>query len=818
MDSIEPNSNHFQQRSKPDFSDQNASVRLAAVGILRNPLNLADRKPINGYAIDSAAPDELMERDDAVNVEYRNDPKHGRVTVLHVTIADVAAASPAVAAGSGGHRLAALDDYVAAKGETLYFSHGSAPMFPASLHNYLSLENRKERAGLTISITFDDHARPVHTEFSRTRITTECRSYLDAAADIRQHGHPIQQIAVLAERLLKRKEDATSLPHYDTRTGTYTDLEGEERYVSPGQLSSYRTVQGCMMAANEAVPKVMQGSNFLFRNHYAEKPPEYSSKAMGHYGMDLPIYSHVTSPIRRYVDLVNQRMMHWAIDVVDALTDSIVQSGTPLSEDQVRSIVWDHAPKLLEKASHYKQGYTPGKNSTKTQLRHELEMVIREVINNPAIEPDSAIAPIVRSAIIGIQATQMPYSAQDTDRIAQGLNTILEKHRADRRKLVASALDLEEFFPDTTPEKINSLSVTGFMYLLDAAAQRGDNNDVFAGEVKRRITMAIEALKRKNPDEQPDQLDRQTSLENAELRALAPNLHSILVVAESHKDGHWEELKHFAFQQLKAYPELAEELFELMQDEQRHPPMLIAPPAECEEAKQLQKKEAKTTYIAEANLFDSQGHPYPAALVVLSHNRTALDEDGHVLSQEKQDYSAPIIDTVDPQKYDSLEEARTMARRAAIVTFFRYYGKLKPHDTLYTPPLIELELERVKIQKGGYFSFLKKICENRFDVKCDTRPLSAHEDNRTVIATLRITPKAGGETIVRQASAGENKAFDRAAKAILYDRQFRDMLALSYEPVEKPDIKTQDDDLPAMGWGQLLQWQRGQLAQAELQR
>jgi len=33
----------------------------------------------------------------------------------------------------------------------------------------------------------------------------------------------------------------------------------------------------------------------------------YAPHALGHYALNLPFYAHCTSPLRRYVDLVNHR-------------------------------------------------------------------------------------------------------------------------------------------------------------------------------------------------------------------------------------------------------------------------------------------------------------------------------------------------------------------------------------------------------------------------------------------------------------------------------------------------------------------------------
>jgi len=838
------------RRFSPDVLDprlENPSVRLAVEAILKKPVDLSGRRPIRAYAIDSANPKTPMDRDDAINIEFRHDDKLGDLTILHVTIADVASVCPA-AAMAGDHRLASLDRHAARNGETLYFSHGVAPMMPRALQDRMSLEDGtedgKERPGLTVSITFNAQGAPVHTEMSRTRVTTECKSYRGAAMDIKQAGHPIQQMAVLAGHLLKGKEGATNLPRYDEKTGFYTDSEGVQRHVSPDELSAYKTVQGCMIAANEATARLMQGGNFLFRNHsflYTPKSgdtqvvfrktgivddqaeqsgrlepnrAEYSPECIGHYGLDSPAYCHVTSPIRRYADLVNQRMMHWAIDVVEAVAAGIATANPAIEEDKVRYAVWEQAQPLLEIASRYKQPAlirSQESRSGKLRLRRELEQCIAGIVQELGGISQPAPGAALESAVAGVQATIMPYRQEDLEGIAHTLNQTLLENRYSRRDFSQTAAWINTVFPNTDPMLISEWSAGSFAELLEAAARRGDNNRVFADEVAKRIHMAVRAAQRRRAAAcAPPELNPESGLEDAELASLVQNLHSIIIVADTRKDGHWQELKELAFDRLKHDPQLAEKLFEFMQVQQQK--QSNATTQHGAQPDEEQVRELKQTFVVEATLFDRKQTPYPSALVVLSHERLTGTRNGTRIT-DKKEYSAPVIDAVNSGDYSSQQEAMKVARQSAILTFFRHYGSIYPHDALNTPALIEMELERVRVRRGHKMAHLQKVCDGLFGVQAETCQATAsggYADSRTFEARITVTPPVG-DSIVVKATGPEDRALDKAADKMLLDVRFRNLLALYQEPVAPPEQKKvgqASEALPPVVWGNVLEFDR----------
>ncbi|KDE19456.1 ribonuclease R [Acetobacter aceti 1023] len=83
------------------------------------------------------------------------------------------------------------------------------------------------------------------------------------------------------------------------------------------QLETHNTVAACMILANQIAAEELQAQNqpALFRTH-AEPTPNtprpvacYSPHAAPHYGLRLNLYTHFTSPIRRYADLLAHRAL-----------------------------------------------------------------------------------------------------------------------------------------------------------------------------------------------------------------------------------------------------------------------------------------------------------------------------------------------------------------------------------------------------------------------------------------------------------------------------------------------------------------------------
>jgi ribonuclease R len=267
---------------------------------------------------------------------------------LQVAIADP---SEAVPAGSP------LDEAARVRGATRYGPLGpTVRMLPRWLSEERLTLHRPGAPALVVELDIDAAGRcelaglrpgtveePVRLTYEETGAILAGRTEHPAAGELRE-------LWELAELLLAGRRQRGALAIYDMTRGVATDEEGalreldvEERH--PGHL----IVQEAMVAANAALAAhaVREGLPLLYRNHAAApaapshevlqrdiqlalehpeqavpviermalvlRPAVYAPRVEGHFGLNLPVYAHCTSPLRRYADLVNARQLHaWA--------------------------------------------------------------------------------------------------------------------------------------------------------------------------------------------------------------------------------------------------------------------------------------------------------------------------------------------------------------------------------------------------------------------------------------------------------------------------------------------------------------------------
>jgi ribonuclease R len=329
-----------------------------AIGTPVSPSELAGRDDCRRQPVVTIDPDDAKDFDDAICLQ-RVSPGQWK---LWVHIADV---SHYVKPGT------ALDVEARRRGNSTYLVDRVIPMLPEALSNELcSLKPDVDRLTKCVEFLVSDEGRVLKTEFYPAVIHSQRRfTYREVLAVLqRKPNDPIEQMLhdanALAQRIRRLRFKAGSLdldfPEMKIRLddhGRVARIEKVENDIS------HQLIEEFMLLANEAVAGRLMGRNVpaIYRVHeepderrlqeYREevlshhvpcanltKRPEvqkllqklgtipigaalkigflrslmrarYAVEPLGHYGLAKARYTHFTSPIRRYADLVVHRAL-----------------------------------------------------------------------------------------------------------------------------------------------------------------------------------------------------------------------------------------------------------------------------------------------------------------------------------------------------------------------------------------------------------------------------------------------------------------------------------------------------------------------------
>lgn len=251
-----------------------------------------------------------------------------------------------------------LDCDAYARGFTRYAAQSAVrPMLPKALsENTLSLLPGGGTNVIAFEIVLDDNLEIVSAEISRGILDNRSRLSHEAAGGLIESGkgdvgRMLRDAWALSAALLDKRRKAGAIAYFSAGTGMLTNEEGNlvDLGTSEAVSRAYVVVQEMMILANHAVTDRLarEGVHLLFRNHRGNPVADRSSlstdlelatqggpfkmaagkriemmigkatlgaKAKGHFGLNLPVYARMTSPIRRYEDLVNQRILLAYID------------------------------------------------------------------------------------------------------------------------------------------------------------------------------------------------------------------------------------------------------------------------------------------------------------------------------------------------------------------------------------------------------------------------------------------------------------------------------------------------------------------------
>jgi ribonuclease R len=348
-----------------------------AVGSEVKPGDLAGRVDCRKHQVVTIDPDDAKDFDDAIYLE-RVDQGHWK---LWVHIADV---SHYVRPGS------ALDEEARKRGNSTYMVDRVIPMLPEALSNELcSLKPHVDRLTKCVEFLLSPDGHVLRTQFYPAVIRSQHRYNYKEVFTLLQHPprdateRMLHDANTLTQKIRRKRFQAGSLDLDFPETKVRLDDRGRVLRIERVENDiSHQLIEECMLLANEAVAARLMslGRPSIYRIH--EPPDEkrlqeyredvlghriqcgnlsnrqevqrllqklntlaigqalkigflrslmrarYAVEPLGHYGLAKKKYTHFTSPIRRYADLVVHRTL-------------FQQPGEPASRGSLKEVA-DH--------------------------------------------------------------------------------------------------------------------------------------------------------------------------------------------------------------------------------------------------------------------------------------------------------------------------------------------------------------------------------------------------------------------------------------------------------------------------------------------
>lgn len=336
-----------------NLSHRFSNKALAEVRKFSSP-SIKGREDFVSLKTFSIDPVDAKDIDDAISVK-----KDAKYFHLWVHIADVGGAIP---------KNSSIDEEAKKRGCTTYLPNETYFMLPKKITEILSLGENKEAPAVTVYIKFDKRGNPLEMEFYKSKIKSDKKFSYTEVQEILEgnikspYKSEIEVASELAKILSEKRTNEGYLDFFREEVKVEVQDSKPTAVYPVRELWSHRIIEQFMLAANESVARELESKKIpgIYRIHEEPEKNEleefkklvenlgfslpstkrkdlsffldeiknspyrrilnyellrcmkrarYIAKPEPHYGLGSEIYTHFTSPIRRYPDIIVHRLL-----------------------------------------------------------------------------------------------------------------------------------------------------------------------------------------------------------------------------------------------------------------------------------------------------------------------------------------------------------------------------------------------------------------------------------------------------------------------------------------------------------------------------
>ncbi len=303
----------------------NEGVIQASRQMIGGDVSKADREDLRNLDVFTIDGPLTRDFDDALNVEIRDGEMH-----LGIHIADVAGAIS---------RDSILDREASQRGSSLYLPCLQVPMLPHDLsQDFLSLKQDCDRGALSLLCRFDQNGDLLDFRFTRSLIRVKRRLDYDHVDSFYQEDENLMALYRFSRIFHQKRLDGgamvLSLPEIAVQINadSLIDLVMVEQNTPARMMVAEAMILYNWLSArfcrDKDIPILYRGQEppadrlpvdennyayFVFKQRRKINPLMIDTHPRPHSGLGLDVYTNVSSPIRRYADLVIQRQIRNAL-------------------------------------------------------------------------------------------------------------------------------------------------------------------------------------------------------------------------------------------------------------------------------------------------------------------------------------------------------------------------------------------------------------------------------------------------------------------------------------------------------------------------